>query len=147
MLDCIHICVFPFLKNGFKQSRHLLDTWLFVELLRSFLIAISTDSRQLVDRLSFSSCVFALFLDTFSTAVSVDVVFLDTYLDRWLDTSIYRELLKRYILGCRDPILIFFDLSRSIRTCSSHKHLLSHSKPLPKWFFMLFQVFLYLVSF
>ena len=44
-------------------------------------------SRQLVDRLSLFSCVFALFLDTFSILVFVDVVFLDIYLDRWLDTS------------------------------------------------------------
>ena len=31
--------------------------------------------------------VFASFLNTSLTAVSVDVVFLDTFLDRWLDTS------------------------------------------------------------
>ena len=66
----------------------------------------SIASRQLVDRSSFSSCVFALFLDTFSTAVSVDVVFLDTFLDRWLNTSICRELLRIYIFILRDPILI-----------------------------------------
>ena len=46
-----------------------------------------------MDRSSFSSCVFALFLDTFSTVTSVDVVFLDTF----LDTSICRELLRIYI--------------------------------------------------
>ena len=82
--------------------------------LKLFLIAISTDPRQLdgsiekvpgpliaswqlVDRSSFSSCVFALFLNTFSIAASIDVVFLNTSLDRWLNTSIYRELLRIYI--------------------------------------------------
>ena len=110
----------------------------------------SIASRQLVDRSSFSSYVFALFLNTFSTTVSVDVVFLDTYLDRWLDTS--RHL---YLSRITEELYIrsswsdshFFDLSWSIRTCSSPKHLFSHSKPLPKWFFKLFQVFLHLVSF
>ena len=62
--------------------------------------------RQLVDRSSFSSCVFALFLDTFSIVVSVDIVFLDTYLDRWLDTSICQELLRSYIFVRRDQVLI-----------------------------------------
>ena len=61
---------------------------------------------QLVDRSSFSSCVCGLFLDTFSTAVSVDVVFLETFLERWLNTSICRELLRIYIFVLRDLILI-----------------------------------------
>ena len=67
----------------------------------------SIASRQLVDRSSFYSCVFALFLDTSSTASSVDVVFLDTFLDRWLNTSICRELLSIYIKDKRDPDFIF----------------------------------------
>ena len=114
MLDCIHICVFPSWKTVFKLSWHLLDTWLSVKLLNFVLIAILTDprqlggliekfpgpsiaSRQLVDWSSFYSCVFALFLNTFSIVVSIDIVFLDTFLDRCLDTSICRELLRIYI--------------------------------------------------
>ena len=63
-------------------------------------------SRQLVDRSSFPSCVFILFLNTFKTAISVDVVFLDTYLNRWLHTSIYQKLLRSYIFVLRNPVLI-----------------------------------------
>ena len=37
MLDCIHVCVFLFLKIFFeKLARHLLDTLLSVELLKPF---------------------------------------------------------------------------------------------------------------
>ena len=69
---------------------------------------------QLVDWSSFSSCVFALFLDTFSTVVSVEVVFLNTFLDRWLDTSICRELLRTYIYSF---FAIRFSFLRSLSTC------------------------------
>ena len=96
--------------------------------LKLFLIAISTDprqlggsigkvpgpsiaSRQLMDRLSFCYCVFAFFLDTFSIAAFVDVVFIDTFLDKWLDTSICQELLRFYIKDKRDPVLTFLNLS------------------------------------
>ena len=100
--------------------------------------------RQLVDRSSFSSCVFALFLDTISTSTSVDVVFLDTFLDRWLDTfrHLYLPRITKevYILSSRS-VSHFFDLSRPVRTCSSPKHYLSHSKPLPKCFFQAFSSF------
>ena len=54
----------------------------------------SIASQQLVGQLSFSSCVFTLFFDSFLIAVSVDVVFIDTYLDRWLDTSRRLYLLR-----------------------------------------------------
>ena len=119
-----------------------------------FLIAISIDPRQLggliekvpgpliasrylVDWSSFCSCVFTLFLDTSSTASSADVVFLDTFLKRWLDTSIYRELLKLYILVCRDPVLI----SSICLHLFTSQITLSHSKPLSQVFFKLFQFF------
>ena len=39
MFDCIHICVFLFLKNVFKQSRHLLGTSRYQAYLLSFLVA------------------------------------------------------------------------------------------------------------
>ena len=94
-------------------------------------------SRYLVDRSSFCSCVFTLFLDTSLTASSADVVFLDTFLNRWLDTSIYQELLKLYILVCRDPVLI----SSICLHLFTSQITLSHSKPLSQVFFKLFQVF------
>ena len=94
-----------------KQVFSNLDTWLICQALELFLITILTDpqqlsgfikkvlepliaSQQLVDRSRFCSCVFALFLDTFSIAASVDVVFMDTFLDRWLDTSWHLYLLR-----------------------------------------------------
>ena len=75
---------------------------------------------------------------------------LDTYLDSFLNTSRYLHLSRftkdLYIRSSRSGSH-FFDLSRSVRTCSSPKYHLSCSKPLPLWFFKLFQDFLLLVSF
>ena len=85
MLDCIHICVFPFLKNDFLSNldtssippRYLaicraLKVFSYRNLDRSSIasgsnkkvLGSSIVSRQLVDRSSLFSCVFALFLDT-----------------------------------------------------------------------------------
>ena len=92
MLDCIHICVFLFLKNGFYVISippwHLaicraLKVFSYRNLDRSSIAGGSKEkvpgssisSRQLVDRLSLFSCVFALFLDTFSTAVLLTLFF------------------------------------------------------------------------
>ena len=96
----------------------------------------SIASRQLVDRSSFFSYVLALYLDTFLTATSVDVVFFDTFsttafvdvvfLDRCLDTYIYQDLLTFYIKVQRDPVLISLNLSLSIASCSLLPNL-SHS--------------------
>ena len=102
----------------------------------------SITSQQLVAWSSFSSCVFDLFLDTFLTAVSVDVVFLNTFLDSWLDTSICRELLRIYIYVLRDPVFISsisIDLSAPIHlpnTLSFTSNLfLKHFSSLIKLFF------------
>ena len=126
-VNCIHVCVFHISKNCFlKLARHLLDTLLSVELLQLFLIVIPTASRHLVDRSSFSSCVFALFLDTFFTAVSVDVIFLDTFLNRLLNTSrhLYLSRITEDLFICfLESGSHFFDLSQSVHTCSFPKHL------------------------
>ena len=90
-----------------------------------------------MDWLSFSSSVFAFFLDTSLTAAFVDVVFLDTFLDKWLDTSICRELLRIYIYAFRDPVLISsisLDLSAPV-------HLPNHSFSLQTSLPSDFQVF------
>ena len=89
----------------------------------------SIASRQLVDRSSFSSCVFALFLDTFSTVASVDLVFLDTFLNKWLDTSRHlylSRITENLYIGSLRSGSHFLDLSQSVRTCSSPKHSLFH---------------------
>ena len=146
MLDCIHTCVFPFLKTIFKLSRHLLDTSSTPSSLSSFqnfsyhnLNRSSTarwidrESSWTFDSFSIAGgsiellfCVFASFLDTSSTASFVEVVF--------LDTSICRELLKHYILGYCNPVLIFLNLSRSIRSYYAPKHFLLPLKLQPTWF-------------
>ena len=115
------MCFSPLEKLIFMLSRHLA----ICRALKLFLIAISTLPRQLggsikkvpgssiaswrlVDWSRFFSCVFALFLKTFSIAVSVDVVFLNTYLDRWLDTSWHL-----YLLGITEDLYIGFNAIRS----------------------------------
>ena len=160
MLDCIHVCVFLLSKNCFeKLARHLLDTLLSVELLKPFsyrnpdsssipsgsienALASSIASWHLVDRLSFCSWIWFLVARYFLNTLAFDDHFLDTYLDSFLDTSRHLHLLSfiegLYILSLRS-VSHFFNLSRSVCTCSSPKHSLSHSKPLPLWFFMLFQ--------
>ena len=91
--------------------------------------------RQLVDRSSFFSCVFAWYLDTFSTAAFVDVVFLDACLDRCLDTSRHLYLSRftepLYIGSIRSgfsfhsislliaPCFLLPNLSHSLQTSSS----------------------------
>ena len=124
LLEKLFLCN---LDTSSTLPRHLA----ICQALKLFLIAISTDprqlggsigkvpgpliaSRQLVDRSSFCYYVFALFLDTFSTVAFVDVIFLDTFLDRWLDTSICRELLRIYIQVLCYPDFISLDLSLSI---------------------------------
>ena len=120
---------FPSWKTNFKLSRHLLDTSSTLGYLLSFQtfsyrnfnrssIArwIDRESSWTLDSFLIADgsielllFVFASFLDTSSTASSVKVVFLDTSLTNGLtplDTSICQELLKLYILGCHDTILI-----------------------------------------
>ena len=168
ILDCIHVCVFLLSKNCFeKLSQHLLDTLLFVELLKPFSYrnhdsssipgrsienapASSIASRYLVDRLSFFSWIWFLVSRYLLDNSTVDDHFLDTYLDSFLDTSRYlvcRALLKVLFKPPSRSVSHFFDLSRSVRACSSPKHSFFHSQPLPWGFFKLFQVFLHLVSF
>ena len=107
-------------------------------------------SRHLVDRSRFYSWIWWVVPRYFLDTSAVDDYFLDTYLDSFLDTSRHLHLLSftegLYIPSSRSESY-FFDLSRSVRTCSSPKHHLSHSKPLPMWFFMLFQDFSSLVKF
>ena len=139
------------LKAGSTPPRYLFDILLSVELLQLFLITFPTASRYLVDRprklmpprqllnswwidrasvLAFDG----LFLDTSSILVSVDDHFLDTFLDSCLNTSRYLHL-SRFTedlhIRSSQSGSHFFDLSRSVRTCSFPKHYLFHSKPLP----------------
>ena len=95
-----------------------------------------------MDWSSFSSCVFFLFLDTSSIAASINVFFLDTFLDKWLDTS--RHL---YLSRITEDLYIcsswsgshFLNLSRSVRTCSPPKSLFLTPNIFPKWFSSIFK--------
>ena len=115
-----------------------------------FLNTISTPPQYLVDRSSFCSWIWFFVARYLLDTSAVDDQFLDTYLNNFLDTSWYlscRALLKGlYILPSRF-FSHFFDLSRSVRDCSSPKHSPFHSKLVPQGFFKLFQVSFYLVSF
>ena len=159
MLDCIYICVFLLSKNYFeKLARHLLDTLLSIELLKAFSYrnldtssipsgsiekapASSITPQHLVDRSSFCSWIWFFVARYLLDTSAVDDQFLNTYLDSFLDTSRYlicRVLLKVLFKPPSQSVSHFFDLSRSVHTCSSPKHSLFHSQPLPQGFFKLF---------
>ena len=152
ILDCIYICVFLRSKNCFeKLARHLLDTFSIPCYLSSFssiflkrnldtssilggLIekapAFSIAPQHLLDPSSFCSWICSLFLDSFLDTLAIK----DQILDNFLDTSRYlscRALLKLLYISQSQFFSHFFNLSWSVRDCSSPKHFPFHSKPLP----------------
>ena len=163
MLDCIHVCVFHSRKTGFKRwldtssipPRHLAvcrdssavsyrfpDSSSIPDGSIEKSLASSIASWHLVDRSNFCSWIWWVVPQYLLNTSAVDNHFLDTYLDSFLNTSRHLHLSSftegLYILSSRSDSH-FFNRSRSVRTCSSPKHCLSHSKPLPLWFFKLFQ--------
>ena len=171
MLDCIHIYAFRISKNCFeKLARHLLDTSSIPCYLSSFLSiflkhnldtssipggSIEKDNasliapRHLLDRSSFCSESDSLLLDSFLNTSAIEDQILDTYLDRYLDTSRYLHLSRftscLYKASMRSEFH-FSSISLSILLCFSPKTISSYSKLVPQGFFNLFQVSLYLVS-
>ena len=135
MLDCIHICVFHISKNCCeKLPRHFLDT-------SSIPCYLS----------SFCSWIWWVVPRYLLNTSAVDDHFLDIYLDSFLDT--FRHL---HLSSFTEGLYIhsswsdshFFDLSRSIRTCSSPKHSLSLTPNLFLCdFSSFFKILLLLVSF
>ena len=163
MLDCIHVCIFHSKKTGLKKwldtssipPRHLAicraSQVFFYRNPDSSSIpdgsikkapASSTASRHLVHRLSFCSWIWWVVPQYLLNTSAVDNHFLDTYLDSFLDTSWHLHLSSftegLYIPSSRSESH-FFDLSRSVRTCSSPKHSLSLS--LQTSSFVIFQAF------
>ena len=98
-----------FWKAVLTPPRHLLDTLLSVELFKYFfkrnldissipggLIekapASSIAPQHLLDPSSFCSWICSLFLDSFLDTLAIEDQILDTYLDRFLNTSRYLHL-------------------------------------------------------
>ena len=102
--------------------------------------ASSIASRHLVDRLTFCSWIWWVILRYLLDTSAVDDHFLDTYLNSFLVTSRHLHLssfTEGLYIQIRDPILISsisLDLSAPVHLPNT----LSHSKPLPLWFFKLF---------
>ena len=155
MLDCIHVCVFLLSKNYFeKMARHLLNTLLSVELPKLFSYrnpnsssipggsienapASSIAFLHLVDRLSFCSWIWILVAWYLLDTSTVDKLFLDTYLDSFLNTSQYlicRALLKVLFRPPRAIWFSFHSISLSIAICFLSQTLSSHSNFNPQRF-------------
>ena len=136
------VCWIAFMFVFFSSRKTVLKSWLdtssipcyLSSFLSLFLIAILIAPRNLVDRLSFCSWIWFLISRYLLDTSAVDDLFLDTYLDSFLDTSRYlicRALLKVLFKPPSWSVSHFFDLSRSVCTCSSSKHSFFHSQPLP----------------
>ena len=171
MLDCIHIYAFHISKNCFeKLAWYLLDTSSIPFYLSSFLSIflkrnLDTSSipggsiekdhasliapRHLLDWSSFCSESDSLLLDSFLDTSAIEDQILDTYLDRYLDTSRYLHLSRftscLYKASVRSEFH-FSSISLLILLCFSPKTISSFSKLVPQGFFKLFQVSPYLVS-
>ena len=112
------------------QSRHLLDTW-WINRESSCLLDSSLTPGGSIELLLLKLILCCSILARTS---AVDDHFLNTSLDNFLDTSRYlscRALLKVLFKPPSRSVSHFFDFSQSIRACSSPKHSLFHSQPLP----------------
>ena len=161
---CFSLLEKLFWKAGSTPPRRLLDTLLSVKLLKFFYYrnpnsssipgglienapASSIASRYLVDRSSFCSWIWFLVARYLLDTSAVDDLFLDTYLDSFLDTSRYlicQALLK---VLYKPPCAIRFSFLQSLSICPRlfiSQTLSFHSNCVPQGFFKLFQVFLHL---
>ena len=149
------------------MAQHLLDTLVSIELHKPFSYhnpnsssipggsienapASSIASRHLVDRSSFCSWIWFLVTRYLLDTSAIDKHFLDTYLERLLNTS--RYLICRALLKVPFKPLVQSDshFTQSLsRLLSIFSPKLSHLTPISilKGFFKLFQDFLLLVSF
>ena len=143
------LCFSPLEKLFEKLARHLFDTSSIPSGSIEKAPASSIAPRHLVDRSSFCSWNWFFVTQYLLDTLAVDDHFLDTSLDSFLDTSWYlscRALQKVLFKPPSQSFSHFFDLSQSVRACSSPKHSLFHFQPLPQVFFKPFQVSLHLVS-
>ena len=133
-------CLSRFFSCFLSLSRQLLNTWWIDResscVLDSFLTLGGSIELLFLDLMSCSS------IPQLSTTISSILTSIASSIP--LDTCIYRALLKVYIFILRDPILIS---SICLHLFISQTLSLSHSKPLPLWFFKFFQNFSSLVKF
>ena len=116
ILDCIHVCVFLLLKNCFeKLAQHLLDSQLFVELFKLFLIAILIAPRYLVDR-SRKFLTSRQLLDTWwinrASYLASSVFILDSFSTHNLLTLLFStpaRQMSRHLI-CRDLLMVYIFL-------------------------------------
>ena len=154
MLDCIHICVFPFLKNYFQA----IST-------PGYLSRFSTSSYRNLDSFSTARWIdrdFFWALNSFSTAsgsiellfrflliypstdprqLHLSTPFCSTLVLTPLDTSIYQDLLGSYLSANRDFPLIFLDLSLDRLVFSPPKTLSLTPNLIPKCSLSFFKFF------
>ena len=148
-------------KSGSTPPRYLLDTLLFVDLLKPFSYcnpdnssipggsienapASLITSRHLVDRSSFCSWIWFLVARYLLDTSAIDKHFLDTYLDSFLNTSwylIYRALLKVLFKPPRTIWSLFHSISLLISLYFLSQTLSSHSNLNPQRFLQAFSRF------
>ena len=118
------VCWIAFISMFFTSRKTVLKSWLDTCSIPSyqssfssiFLNAISTPPRYLVDRSSFCSWIWFFVDRYFLDTSAVADLFLDTYLDSFLDTS--RYLNYRALLGSiYSSIVILLSFLRSLSIC------------------------------
>ena len=149
MLDCIHVCVFLLSKNCFeKLARHLLDTPSIPCYLSSFSSFYLSQSWHFLDTWWINRECSCLLDSSLTPGGSIEFLFLDLIpccsipqLSKTifstptsiasltpLDTSPVEHYWRFYLNLLTRSISHFFNLSRSVRACSSPKH--SHFTPI-----------------
>ena len=164
------VCWIAFISVLFTSRKTVLKSWLNTSLIPCYMSSFSSiflkrnldissiasgsiekapassiAPQHLLDWSSFCFESNSLLLDNFLNTLAIEDQILDTYLNRYLDTFICRDLLVAYIRPLCNPNFISF-LSLSILLCFSPKTISSYSKLVPQGFFKLFQVSPYLVS-
>ena len=119
-------CLSRFFSCFLSISRQLLNTWWIDResscVLDSFLTLGGSIELLFLDLMSCSSIPqLSMTISSIPTSIASSIP---------LDTCIYQALLRVYIFIYSRSDSHFFDLSRSVRTYSSPKHSLSHSKHL-----------------
>ena len=107
--------------------------------------ASSIAPRHLLDWSSFCSESDSLLLNSFLDTLAIENQILDTYLDKYLDTSRYLHLLR--FTSCLYKSFVrsrfhFSSISLLILLCFSPKTISSYSKLVPQGFFKLFKFLL-----